>query len=128
MPTPTPADQQSPFKLMSDIELRLRILFSSLAVARTTDFPARILNICTDLQHLCETDADAALGILVLGTEVRYTITHPLHVAMLCDLVRLRAWGELWLAHNACGLDSPKSLGTQHERAFDRDRAAFRRM
>lgn len=87
MPTPTPTDPQSPFKLMSDIELRLRILFSSLAVARTTDFPARILNICTDLQHLCETDADAALGILVLGTEVRYTITHPLHVALLCELV-----------------------------------------
>lgn len=88
MPTPTPAaGPQSPFKVMSDIELRLRILFSSLAVARTTDFPARILNICTDLQHLCDIDADAALGILVLGTEVRYTITHPLHVALVCELV-----------------------------------------
>ena len=88
MPTPAPAaDTQSPFKVMSDIELRLRMLFSSLAVARTTDFSARILNICRDLQHLCEIDADAALGILVLGTEVRYTITHPLHVALLCELV-----------------------------------------
>ena len=86
MTTPVPLEKKSPFRLMSDLEF-LRILFSGIAITRPTDFPDRILNICMDLQSICATDADAALGMLALGNEVRYTITHPLYVAILCELV-----------------------------------------
>ena len=86
MITPAPIEKQSPFRVMADIELRLRILFSSLATSGSSDFPSRIIRICRDLQSACEMDADAALGMLLLGDEIRYTITHPLHVAILCEL------------------------------------------
>lgn len=86
MATPAPIKKLSPFRLMADIELRLRMIFSSLATAPSTGLPSRIINICGDLQSVCEMDADAALGMLLLGDEGRYTVTHPLHVAILCEL------------------------------------------
>ena len=76
----------SPFRRMTDIQLRLRMLYSNLTTARATDFPNQVLKISRDLQSVCEFDADAALGILFLGDDGRYTITHPLHVAILCEL------------------------------------------
>lgn len=84
--TSSPNENLSPFRLMADIELRLRMIFSSLATAGSTDLPGRIIKICRDLQEVCEMDADAALGMLLLGDERRYTVTHPLHVAILCEL------------------------------------------
>ncbi len=87
MVTPAPIEKPSPFRHMADIELRLRIIFSSLATAQLADLPGRIIKICSDLQNVCEMDVDAALGMLLLGDEIRYTITHPLHVAILCELI-----------------------------------------
>lgn len=83
---PSPVEKPSPFRLMADIELRLRMLFSSLTTSGSADLPGRVTSICRDLQNVCEMDADAALGMLLLGEELRYTITHPLHVAILCEL------------------------------------------
>lgn len=87
MITPDTLEKKLPFYLMADIELRLRILFSGITNTLPGDFPGRILNICNDLQRVCATDPDAALGMLVLGNETRYTITHPLYVAILCELI-----------------------------------------
>ncbi len=87
MTSSAPIEKQSPFSLMSDIDLRLRMLFSSLATSQLSDFSGRTIRICRDLQSACEMDADAALGMLALGSEGRYTITHPLHVAILCELI-----------------------------------------
>lgn len=86
----SPLGKSSPFRDMADIELRLRMIFSSLATARSADLPNRIIKICSDLQGICAMDADAALGMLLLGSESRYTITHPLHVAILCELTAKR--------------------------------------
>jgi len=85
-----PAEKPSPFHIIADIKLRLRAIFTGIITAQTTDLPGRIIKLCKDLQDLCEMDADAALGTLHLDHEGRYTIIHPLHVAILCELIAKR--------------------------------------
>ena len=87
---PAPVEKPSPFHIVADIKLRLRSIFSGIVAAQTTDLPGRIAKLCRDLQNLCEMDADAALGTLHLDHEGRYTIVHPLHVAILCELIAKR--------------------------------------
>lgn len=81
-----PARNGSPLLQVADILLRLRLLFSGLTTGRPENFQERTRKICLDLQSACAADADAAMGVLLLDRENRYSITHPLHVAILCEL------------------------------------------
>lgn len=85
-----PSEKPSPFHIVADIKLRLKLIFTGIVADQTTDLPGRIIKLCKDLQNLCEMDADAVLGTLHLDHEGRYTIIHPLHVAILCELIAKR--------------------------------------
>jgi len=89
-PPSVPVEKPSPFHLVADIKLRLRSIFAGIVADQTTDLPGRIIKLCRDLQSLCEMDADAALGTLHLDHDGRYTIIHPLHIAILCELIAKR--------------------------------------
>jgi HD-GYP domain-containing protein (c-di-GMP phosphodiesterase class II) len=82
-----PREHVSPFHILDDFKRRLKGILDGFASRNGGELPARTLKFCADLQALCETDSDAALGYLHLDTECRYTVVHPLHVAILVELI-----------------------------------------
>ncbi len=85
----------------NDVSSMDRIVFESLkdsyrgALSLTKEdklksFPERILNVSKGIQALCEIDADAALGIIHLDHDGRYTVIHPMHQAILAELIAKR--------------------------------------
>lgn len=77
----------SPFHIVDEFKRRLKGIFEVLANRQAEEWPARVLKLCQDLQALCDKDADAALASLHLDHEGRYTIVHPLHVAILSEMI-----------------------------------------
>lgn len=49
-----------------------------------------ITHICKQLQSLCESDADAALGAVHFCQKFQYSTLHPIHTAILCELLGRR--------------------------------------
>jgi HD-GYP domain-containing protein (c-di-GMP phosphodiesterase class II) len=49
--------------------------------------PTRILEIAKVIQKTCRLDADATLGYVHLSLEERYTAIHPLHCAILAEVL-----------------------------------------
>jgi len=89
---PPPTNQnKSPFEILDELKNRLQKIFSDFLdnpdPKKPSHLQARVLSLCKDIQALCEFDADAALGGLHLDFTGRYTINHPLHVAILCELL-----------------------------------------
>jgi len=89
---PPPANQnKSPFEILDELKNRLQKVFSDFLdnpdPKKPSHLQARVLSFCKDIQTLCEFDADAALGGLHLDFTGRYSINHPLHVAILCELL-----------------------------------------
>lgn len=112
------AQEKTPFALMNGCKSQVRELFAKIraycnaslpeqptfpeltrayrlalrAMGRTypADFPQQIMAICRDVQTLCEIDADAAIGVVHLDSVSLYTTIHPLHKALLSELVATR--------------------------------------
>ncbi len=87
---PEQPERKSPFHMLDAFRNRLAGIFAAFANPEGADIPGRIRGLCADIQALCRYDADAALGALHLDHEGRYTIIHPLHVAILCELIAQR--------------------------------------
>lgn len=88
---PPPVAKLTPFDHLDEFKLRLRsILDGILNAAENAEIPSRLNKLIGDIQAICEEDADAALGMLHLDVENRYTVVHPLHVAILCELIARR--------------------------------------
>lgn len=79
----------TPFDKIGFLETRLRSIFDDI-VAKKDGVPTRVIEFCDALQALCDEDADAALGALHLDQQGSYTIFHPIHVALLCELLGRR--------------------------------------
>lgn len=77
----------SAFHIVDDFKFRLKGILDALENPQGGDLHGRIIKLCQDLQALCDMDADAALGSLHLDHEGRYTVIHPLHVAILAELI-----------------------------------------
>jgi HD-GYP domain-containing protein (c-di-GMP phosphodiesterase class II) len=86
---PAEAEEQvpeDPFLLFDELGMRLEKAFQHLAAARP-DAPARVLGVVDGIRTLCARSPDAALGAVHLCHHLRYTTYHPLHVAILCEMV-----------------------------------------
>jgi hypothetical protein len=58
---------------------------------KTPPFPQHALQLAKDIQSMCQLDADAVLGAIHLGnTGGRYSISHALNRAVLCELLATR--------------------------------------
>jgi HD-GYP domain-containing protein (c-di-GMP phosphodiesterase class II) len=84
----------SPFQYFNDLNAHLKQLFSKIdgrmnAESETAglDFTERVGRIADHVQSLCEIDANAAIGLLHFDRRDRYTIFHPLHRSVVCNLV-----------------------------------------
>ena len=87
MPVFRPVEKTSPFHIIEEFKRRVRGIFEGIITGQGVDIPERVLKLVNDMQAVCEMDVDAALGMLHLDTESRYTIVHPLHVTILAELI-----------------------------------------
>ena len=85
-PTPVRKEQVSPFVQIVDFSERLKGIFLGLK-NKTKGTPDRVLNLANDIHKMCAEDFDAALGAVHLVHEIDYVLSHPIHVAVLCELV-----------------------------------------
>lgn len=83
-------EKPSPFHTIEEFKSRLSGIFEGIVSGQGADIPARVLKLAKDLQAVCYLDADAVLGVLHLDTQSCYTITHPLHVSILTELIARR--------------------------------------
>lgn len=76
----------SPFEIMADLRRRVAGLTASFLLGQTEAVP-RARRLAGDIQALCADGADAALGSVHLCSDAAYSVCHPLHTAILCELV-----------------------------------------
>ncbi len=79
----------SPFELLGDLRQRIAALTGAIVRAQpeSRDRADRLIN---DLQSLCDRAPDAALGSIHLFKDAHYSVCHPLHSAILCELIGKR--------------------------------------
>lgn len=86
-----PMEKPSVFTQLTMIEMNLEKLFQGVIDRQPNpDFPDTILQFAREIQTLCALDADAVLGALHLNQKRRYTVMHPMDVAVLCELIGQR--------------------------------------
>jgi len=82
-------DKLNPFKTVDELAARLNHIFFNI-VNKKPDCEKKLDKLSTDIQNLCEWDANAALGAVHLCHNTPYTVWHPLHVSMLTELITKR--------------------------------------
>lgn len=73
-----------------EIKYSYRKIIATLDSGKPENFQEKILHVCQGIQDLCKLDADAALGSIHLDPVCRYTTIHPLHKAVLSELLARR--------------------------------------
>jgi HD-GYP domain-containing protein (c-di-GMP phosphodiesterase class II) len=77
----------SAIQMLDEIQNNLAFTFKKLKEGDPGDLLIEILNTSKMLQEACNTDIDACLGSILTGKGSAYTVSHPIHVAILCGLV-----------------------------------------
>lgn len=85
-PLPTRKERISPFIQISDFSERLKGIFLGLK-NKAQGMPDRVLKLAGDIQNMCADDFDATLGAVHLTHDINYVLSHPIHVAVLCELI-----------------------------------------
>lgn len=75
----------SPFVQIAGAQLQLRHIFDQ--ISQEQHLPDKIMPLCQHIQSACAQDPDAALCSVFIEKTDPYTITHPVHTAILCELV-----------------------------------------
>jgi len=78
-------DRLVPFDLLNEYIPRLQQINISLKQAKDGSVE-RIRKLARDLQQLCESDPEAALGAIHLAQDHAYSQRHQVHTAILCEL------------------------------------------
>lgn len=76
----------SPFARIPDLIMRIEGINRSLKNA-VQGIGERIPMLARDIQTMCREDFDATLGAIHLAQDYDYVSIHPLHVAVLCQLI-----------------------------------------
>ncbi|MBI5057640.1 MAG: HD domain-containing protein [Nitrospirae bacterium] len=85
----------SPFELLDLAKIYLEQLFKNVTDGATDGFLNNVSNLCKKIMDACDLDEDACIGNIFLGMEYSYTIKHPVHVAIICELItRNLKWQE----------------------------------
>ena len=74
-------------QLLHDIENRLTFIFRKFKEGDPEARLVEILNVSKMLMEACTLDSDACLGSILASKSSSYTVSHPIHVAILCGLV-----------------------------------------
>lgn len=87
--TTSSEDILNPFEKVDQRATELNQIFFNI-VNKKPDCERKVSGLALEIQKLCEWDANAALGAVHLCHHKPYTVWHPLHVAMLCELITKR--------------------------------------
>ncbi|MDP1683499.1 MAG: HD domain-containing phosphohydrolase [Burkholderiales bacterium] len=82
---PPEPPKQSPFVLLDALPGVVERLFGYMSVE--PNFSGRTLAVAKTIQAACEIDREACVAWVFIGPDVRYVIAHPIHSAILCELV-----------------------------------------
>lgn len=84
----------TPFHLMDLIEMKLSTLFRTLGnetkyleMCNEKTFQPKVEFIAKAIRKLCADDEDAALGSILLNQSTLYSIRHPIHTAIICEVM-----------------------------------------
>ena len=87
----------TPFQALDEFRIRFNRLLNELHAVGSGASPAAIpamveplARLASELQELCTVDSDALLGLVHLELPMRYTVSHPLHRAIVCELIAKR--------------------------------------
>ncbi|MBI5740078.1 MAG: HD domain-containing protein [Nitrospirae bacterium] len=87
----------TPFELLDDAQVRLAHLFDDITASCTIEerHVNEITGLCKTLQEACNEDMDAAISYLIMRNAARYTVKHPVHNAIICELMtRNLKWND----------------------------------
>ncbi|MBI3776056.1 MAG: HD domain-containing protein [Gammaproteobacteria bacterium] len=87
---PQPAVKLSPFDTINLFQYRLKGIFAEINKPSGAAVKELLANFAHDVQTLCTQDLDAGLGALHLDNEGHYTHIHPIHTALLAELIGKR--------------------------------------
>lgn len=79
----------TPFEIFDDLAHRITGIFSRIVQKKEIKYED-LQDFSSDFLNLCEKDANAALGAVHLCHNHPYTICHPLHSAILSELIAKR--------------------------------------
>ncbi|MBF0345007.1 MAG: PilZ domain-containing protein [Nitrospirae bacterium] len=85
---PMDYDNETPFELLSEVQERLEYLLENYKTV--DDFPGKVLALSNTIQQICYDDEDLALGIMLMDKQMRYTIKHPIHTAIISEIIAKR--------------------------------------
>ena len=80
----------TPFDQMAYFQYRLNTIHTEIQSKTYTNLQVQINKFAQDIQSLCDNDPDAALGALHLDHDGKYSIIHPIHSALLSEIIAKR--------------------------------------
>ena len=88
---PAPPPKESPFALLDPLPAQVERLYGHMSVE--AGFPGRVAALTAIIQKACEIDREACVAWMFLASDMRYVTGHPIHTAILCELVAQQlAW------------------------------------
>lgn len=80
----------SPFNVLDAIRQNVNRILDDMNGAVDSDYQRRIMKVATVIQKLCQENADAALGAIILDQQALYSQVHPVMCALLTELLLRR--------------------------------------
>lgn len=78
------------FETVETLLARLEHAYQLLVDAAGRGFVFEMLRIAVDIQSICEDNPDAVMGAMQVSQDLPYGLIHPLHCAVLCELMGKR--------------------------------------
>lgn len=78
---------QPPFELLNEIQHEIEILFDKIGKGTIGNLNDNVLQLCEIIQQSCDKDEDATIGNIFMCKEYKYTVRHPVNVAVVCEIV-----------------------------------------
>ncbi len=82
--------RKTAFFVIGELMARLNTILYNIAIRRGDDAARRVNELAIAIQVLCAQDSDAALAAIHLDHDGRYIVRHPIHSALLVELVTYR--------------------------------------
>lgn len=84
---PPPAEEERPSAVALILEARRRLQSACAPNAPKKNFPEQVMRMRRLVQDACRQSRDAALAMILLGREERYSIRHSVDAAVTCHVV-----------------------------------------
>ena len=89
-PTADKERRKTAFFVIGELMARLNTILYNINIHRGDDCVQRLNELSIAIQVLCAQDSDAALAAIHLDRDGRYIVRHPIHCALLVELVTYR--------------------------------------